>query len=63
MADGQQTHTDDDDTPCRRGWSVGRGGLTALVFAAREGDIESAKALVTAGADQSDDRVRVDGHC
>ena len=27
------------------------GGLTALVFAAREGDLESAKALVEAGAD------------
>lgn len=29
----------------------GGGGLTALVFAAREGDLESAKALVEAGAD------------
>ena len=30
---------------------TGGGGLTALVFAAREGDVESAKALVAAGAD------------
>ena len=29
----------------------GGGGLTALIFAAREGDLESAKALVDAGAD------------
>jgi ankyrin repeat protein len=29
----------------------GGGGLTALIFAAREGDIESAKALLDAGAD------------
>jgi ankyrin repeat protein len=29
----------------------GGGGLTALVFAAREGDLESAKALLSAGAD------------
>jgi ankyrin repeat protein len=29
----------------------GSGGLTALVFAAREGDLESAKALLDAGAD------------
>jgi ankyrin repeat protein len=29
----------------------GGGGLTALVFAAREGDLESTKLLVTAGAD------------
>jgi ankyrin repeat protein len=29
----------------------GGGGLTALVFAAREGDLESAKALIEAGAD------------
>ena len=35
-----------------RGWSAsGGGGLTALVFAAREGDIESARALLDAGAD------------
>jgi ankyrin repeat protein len=30
---------------------TGGGGLTALVFAAREGDIESARALLDAGAD------------
>ena len=30
---------------------ISRGGLTALVFAARQGSIESAKALIEAGAD------------
>ena len=41
----------DDDTPVQAGLvGSGGGGLTALVFAAREGDIESAKALVDGGA-------------
>jgi ankyrin repeat protein len=41
----------DDDTPVQAGLvGAGGGGLTALVFAAREGDIESAKALVDSGA-------------
>jgi uncharacterized protein len=34
-----------------RGQNTEGGGLTALVFAAREGDLESARILVTAGAD------------
>jgi ankyrin repeat protein len=41
----------DDDTVVQAGLvGNGGGGLTALVFAAREGDIESAKALVDGGA-------------
>jgi uncharacterized protein len=41
----------DDDTPVQAGLvGTGGGGLTALVFAAREGDVESAKALVDSGA-------------
>jgi uncharacterized protein len=41
----------DDDTPVQAGLvGTGGGGLTALVFAAREGDIESAKALLDGGA-------------
>ena len=41
----------DDDTVVQAGLvGNGGGGLTALVFAAREGDIESAKALVEGGA-------------
>jgi uncharacterized protein len=41
----------DDDTPVQAGLvGSGGGGLTALVFAAREGDIESAKALLDRGA-------------
>jgi ankyrin repeat protein len=41
----------DDDTPVQAGLvGTGGGGLTALVFAAREGDIESAKALLDRGA-------------
>src|SRR5882672_1795677 len=41
----------DDDTPVQAGLvGKGGGGLTALVFAAREGDVESAKALLDGGA-------------
>jgi ankyrin repeat protein len=41
----------DDDTLVQAGLiGKGGGGLTALVFAAREGDIESAKALLDGGA-------------
>ncbi len=42
-----------DDTPIVAAGLVGSGGggLTALVFAAREGDVESARALLDAGAD------------
>ncbi|MGH9254492.1 MAG: ankyrin repeat domain-containing protein, partial [Vicinamibacterales bacterium] len=43
---------DNDDVPIVAGLvGTGGGGLTALVFAAREGDIESARALLDAGAD------------
>ena len=47
-----QDDSDDDNVPIVAGL-VGTGGgrLTALVFAAREGDLESARALVDAGAD------------
>ena len=39
-------------TSSSRAWLArGGGGLTALVFAAREGDLESAKLLLDAGAD------------
>jgi ankyrin repeat protein len=43
----------EDDNPIVAAGLVGSGGggLTALVFAAREGDIESARALIDAGAD------------
>ncbi len=42
----------DDDVPVVAGLvGTGGGGLTALVFAAREGDLESARALLDAGAD------------
>src|SRR6185503_9994821 len=41
----------DDDAPVQAGLvGTGGGGLTALVFAAREGDVESAKALLDRGA-------------
>jgi uncharacterized protein len=41
----------DDDVPVQAGLvGTGGGGLTALVFAAREGDVESAKALLERGA-------------
>jgi ankyrin repeat protein len=43
---------DDDDTPAGAAVAGGDGGmLTALIFAAREGDLESAKLLLAAGAD------------
>jgi len=52
---GQQAEadSDDDDSEVVVAGLVGGdgGGLTALVFAAREGDIESARALLDAGAD------------
>src|SRR5262245_54334948 len=42
---------DDDDVVVQAGLvGKGGGGLTALIFAAREGDIESARALLDAGA-------------
>ena len=44
--------TPDDDPVIVAGLvGTGGGGLTALVFAAREGDLESARALLDAGAD------------
>jgi ankyrin repeat protein len=48
-----QPEPDDDDTEVVVAGLVGGGGggLTPLVFAAREGDIESARALLDAGAD------------
>jgi ankyrin repeat protein len=51
---GQAQDADDpDDTETVVAGNVGQGGggLTALVFAAREGDMESARALLDAGAD------------
>lgn len=42
----------DDDVPILAGLvGTGGGGLTALVFSGREGDIDSARALLDAGAD------------
>jgi len=41
---------DDDDAPAPR-QEGGGGGLTPLVFASRQGDLESAKILLAAGAD------------
>jgi ankyrin repeat protein len=48
-----QANNDDDDAEVVVAGLVGGGGggLTALVFAAREGDLESAKKLIAAGAD------------
>jgi ankyrin repeat protein len=48
-----QDADDPDDTETVIAGNVGQGGggLTALVFAAREGDMESAKALLDGGAD------------
>src|SRR5207249_4794987 len=43
--------TDDTDVIMAGLVGTGGGGLTALVFAAREGDLESAKNLLDAGAD------------
>src|SRR5690606_30496895 len=42
---------DDDASFDRRQQPVDAGGLTALIFAAREGDLESVKLLLEAGAD------------
>jgi ankyrin repeat protein len=51
-ADNPDNADDDDNEVIVAGLvGGGGGGLTALVFAAREGDIESAKALLDAGAD------------
>jgi ankyrin repeat protein len=47
-----QDDNDDDSVPIVAGLvGTGGGGLTALMFAAREGDLESARALLDAGAD------------
>jgi uncharacterized protein len=46
-----QTDDDDADVVVSGLVGTGGGGLTALVFAAREGDLESARALLDAGAD------------
>jgi ankyrin repeat protein len=50
-AEGEQEPEDDPEVIVAGLVGSGGGGLTALVFAAREGDIESARALVEAGAD------------
>jgi uncharacterized protein len=42
---------DDETTATEQGAAEDWGGLTALVFAAREGDLESTQALIDAGAD------------
>jgi ankyrin len=46
-----EDETDDNEVVVAGLVGSGGGGLTALVFAAREGDLESAKLLVGAGAD------------
>jgi uncharacterized protein len=46
-----EDETDDNEVVVAGLVGSGGGGLTALVFAAREGDLESAKLLVAAGAD------------
>jgi len=46
-----EDETDDSEVVVAGLVGSGGGGLTALVFAAREGDLESAKLLVDAGAD------------
>jgi len=48
---GDQTDSDDNEVVIAGNVGSGGGGLTALVFAAREGDLDSAKLLVEAGAD------------
>jgi ankyrin repeat protein len=50
-AQAQQQPDDDTEVVVAGLVGAGGGGLTALVLAAREGDIESARALVDAGAD------------
>jgi ankyrin repeat protein len=51
-ADAPPAPAPDDDPVIVAGLvGTGGGGLTALVFAAREGDLESARALLDAGAD------------
>jgi ankyrin repeat protein len=53
QAPAAEAQSDDDDAEVVVAGLVGGGGggLTALVFAAREGDLESAKKLIAAGAD------------
>jgi ankyrin repeat protein len=53
IPDGARVFSDDDDSVTIVAGLVGSGGggLTALTFAAREGDLESARALLDAGAD------------
>jgi ankyrin repeat protein len=48
---GDQADSDDNEVVIAGNVGSGGGGLTALVFAAREGDLDSAKLLVDAGAD------------
>jgi ankyrin repeat protein len=50
-APAQRPPADDNETVVAGLVGSGGGGLTALVFAAREGDIESARILLEAGAD------------
>ena len=50
-AQPQQDPDDDSEVIVAGLVGTGGGGLTSLVFAAREGDLESAKALLDAGAD------------
>jgi ankyrin repeat protein len=50
-AAAQENPADDTDVIVAGLVGSGGGGLTPLVFAAREGDVESAKALLDAGAD------------
>ena len=61
-AQQRQADNDDDNEVVFAGLvGSGGGGLTPLIFAAREGDIESARLLLDAGAQrQPDDRVRLD---
>ena len=50
-AGGRPADGDDPDVIVAGLVGTGGGGLTALIFAAREGDLESAKYLLDAGAD------------